>query len=270
MSIGFAIIGLGFRAEKHAEAISKVDGCSLKAVCSRKLKRAEEFASRHGSPKCYDEVEYLLEDPDVDIVAITTPTMNHLEPALLAIRSGRSVIVETPIEISAERAERLLRAAEEEGVFISFASDIPYSDIIKLRAEKRERLEICMRRYHPASYYEASSWKNRNIMMGEGYSALIYLMMLSGENAKYSISEEDGRHVCSALQEDGRTAVLYASAEKGNILEFLMDGKSVKAYDSFSLVGFYREFLDEVEKGIESKISPELFIQALKLIEQRL
>ena len=115
---GFAIIGVGVRAELHAQVIESLPDCALVAVCSRSIDKAKEFSSRHSFCKVYDEVEYLLDDENVDIVVITTPSGLHFHPASLAINSGRHVIVECPLEISSEKALSLYQAAEDEGVYL--------------------------------------------------------------------------------------------------------------------------------------------------------
>jgi predicted dehydrogenase len=53
------------------------------------------------------------------VVCITTPSGAHLEPALTAVRAGKHLVVEKPIEITTERADELLRAADAAGVKVS-------------------------------------------------------------------------------------------------------------------------------------------------------
>jgi predicted dehydrogenase len=53
------------------------------------------------------------------VLCITTPSGSHLEPALAAIRAGKHVVIEKPIEITTARTDEILRAAEAAGVRIA-------------------------------------------------------------------------------------------------------------------------------------------------------
>ena len=52
------------------------------------------------------------------MVCITTPSGSHLEPALAAIRAGKHLVIEKPIEITTARTDEILQAADAAGVRI--------------------------------------------------------------------------------------------------------------------------------------------------------
>ncbi len=117
--IGFGIVGVGMIAEFHARAIAQTDGGKLVAVASRDQSRAQAFAANHGAAFATDDVNAMLHRDDVDVVCITTPSGAHLEPALAAIRAGKHVVIEKPIEISLERADLFLSAAQTAGLKVA-------------------------------------------------------------------------------------------------------------------------------------------------------
>jgi predicted dehydrogenase len=57
--------------------------------------------------------------PDVHVVTVTTPSGAHLDPALAAIRAGKHVVVEKPLETTPARADQIIAAAEKHGVKIA-------------------------------------------------------------------------------------------------------------------------------------------------------
>lgn len=116
---GFAIVGIGMIAEFHAQALAHVVGAKLVAVASRDGAKARAFAQKHGASFVTTSVDELVARPEVDIVCVTTPSGAHLEPALQAVRAGKHVVVEKPIEVTTERADELLRAAESAGVMVT-------------------------------------------------------------------------------------------------------------------------------------------------------
>src|SRR2546423_6012268 len=117
--IGFGIVGLGMIADFHAQAIAHVSGAKLVGVASRNSENARAFAQKHGVPFSTSSIDELISRADVNVVCITTPSGAHLEPALAAVRAGKHLVVEKPIEITTERADELLHAADIAGVKIS-------------------------------------------------------------------------------------------------------------------------------------------------------
>ncbi len=118
-TLGFGIVGVGMIADFHAKAIAHTTGGKLIGVATRNADNARAFAAKHGLAVATTSVEELVARPDIHVVCITTPSGAHLEPALTAIRAGKHLIVEKPIEITTERADAMLRAADAAGVKIA-------------------------------------------------------------------------------------------------------------------------------------------------------
>src|SRR3954466_9871743 len=117
--LGFGIIGVGMIADFHAKAIAHTKGGRLVGVATRNADNARTFAQKHDVAFATTSVEELVSRPDIQVVCVTTPSGAHLEPALAAVRAGKHVVVEKPIEVTTERADELLRAADAAGVKVS-------------------------------------------------------------------------------------------------------------------------------------------------------
>jgi len=117
--LGFGIIGLGMIAEFHAQVIAQIPGVRLVGVASRNPEKIRAFAAKHAVPFSTTDIAALVARPDIDIVCITTPSGAHLEAALAAIRAGKHVVIEKPIEIDTARTDEILRAAEAAGVRVA-------------------------------------------------------------------------------------------------------------------------------------------------------
>ena len=117
--LGFGIIGLGMIAEFHAQAIARLDGARLIGVATRRADKAVAFAAMHRVPFHTTEVAALVARPDIDVICITTPSAAHLGPALAAIRAGKHVVIEKPIETDTDRTDEILRAADKAGVRVA-------------------------------------------------------------------------------------------------------------------------------------------------------
>src|SRR5690606_316266 len=60
-------------------------------------------------------------NPDVDIVAITTPVPYHLAPALAAIAAGKHVYLQKTMTLTVPEADELIAAARAAGVKVAAA-----------------------------------------------------------------------------------------------------------------------------------------------------
>ncbi|MSU50419.1 MAG: Gfo/Idh/MocA family oxidoreductase [Opitutus sp.] len=118
-TLGFGIIGVGMIADFHAQAIAQTNGGRLVGVATRNAENARAFAQKHAVALATTSVDELVARPEIHVVCITTPSGAHLEPALAAIRAGKHLVVEKPIEITTERADELLRAADAAGVRVT-------------------------------------------------------------------------------------------------------------------------------------------------------
>jgi predicted dehydrogenase len=106
----FGIIGGGVIGAHHARAVAGLgDAAHLVAVADPVVERARALAEEHG---CDWQVsaEDLLARVDVDAVCICTPSGMHADQAEKALQAGKHVIIEKPIDVSLEAADRLLEA----------------------------------------------------------------------------------------------------------------------------------------------------------------
>ncbi|HLH68561.1 MAG TPA: Gfo/Idh/MocA family oxidoreductase [Candidatus Dormibacteraeota bacterium] len=117
MTLGWGIIGIGNIANRAiAPHVQELAESELVAVVSRDQGRAEEFAARHGARCAYTRYEDMLANPDVQVVAITTPNALHPEQAIAAAKAGKHVLCDKPLALTAADAQRVVEACREAGV----------------------------------------------------------------------------------------------------------------------------------------------------------
>lgn len=116
------VIGLGRMGRVYAENLAhRVPRASLVAVADWQAALAESFARDHGVPKWYAGHRELLEDPEVEAVAVITSTSTHGEVVMDAARSGKAVFCEKPISLSLEEASEMLELVEKTGAFLQMS-----------------------------------------------------------------------------------------------------------------------------------------------------
>ncbi len=123
-----AILGLGFMGSTHIKAWRQIPGAEVVAVSSRDPQRLSGDLSgvqgNLGGPgekldfsaiAKYTRPEDAVTDPQVEAVDICLPTDLHEPLALLALRSGKHVLVEKPMALDGAAADRMIAEAERQG-----------------------------------------------------------------------------------------------------------------------------------------------------------
>jgi len=126
--LGFGFIGAGAIAHFHARAVAAAKGARSIGVVSRRRITADSFAKEHDLAFAGDDVAELLKQPGLDAVCITTPSALHLEPALAAIRAGKHLMIEKPLDHTVEGTDRILREAEQAGVRVGSIFQARFGD----------------------------------------------------------------------------------------------------------------------------------------------
>lgn len=106
-----AVIGCGDVSAIHLEAIAKLDGARLAAVCDSDPARLEAATAALGVPGFPDH-RSLIEAVAPDVVHITTPHNSHASIAADCLERGVHVIVEKPLAHTLEDGRRLVAAAK--------------------------------------------------------------------------------------------------------------------------------------------------------------
>jgi predicted dehydrogenase len=173
-SIGFGIVGVGMIADYHAQAIRDAHGARLVGVAARSEEKTRAFAGKHRVPFSTTRIEELVTRPDIDVICVTTPSGAHRDVALAAIRAGKHVIIEKPLEITVERADDILRAADAAGVRVAPIFQARFGEGARavkaaLDAGRFGRLVLCsayVKWYRAPEYY--TGWKGTLALDGGG------------------------------------------------------------------------------------------------------
>ncbi len=113
---GVALVGTGMVARAHARSLQDLaDRVDVRGVYSRDPERRSAFAAEFGFPAAAS-LEALLADPAVEIVVVITPPNARLDIVEAAARAGKHLLLEKPLERTAEAATRVVRLCAEAGV----------------------------------------------------------------------------------------------------------------------------------------------------------
>jgi predicted dehydrogenase len=210
-TIRAGIVGAGFSASFHFEAIRQVYGTNVDVKGVYALEGAEAYAQRHGIA-VYDSLERLL--ADVDVIHCCATASAHEPIAVAALQRGKFVIVEKPLtgffgdnfenfngevfskEIAREKAlasiERMLKAESASKGRILYAENWIYAPSIQKEREIIEKtgaqvLWIHAEEAHSGSHAKTYAyWKysGGGVMIGKGchpLTAALYLKRVEGK-----------------------------------------------------------------------------------------
>src|SRR5215472_17229445 len=163
---GFGIVGAGVIATTHAEAIAKVPGARLAAVTDTSVDSAKRLADLSGCA-AEPDIDALLARDDVDIVTVCVPSGLHAEVGVAAAAAGKHLIVEKPIDVTLEAADRLIGAARGAGVKLTVISqhrfDPGFAELRRLIDDGALGAlllgEASTKWYRSQAYYDSGTWR---------------------------------------------------------------------------------------------------------------
>ncbi|CAG7643807.1 Gfo/Idh/MocA family protein [Paenibacillus allorhizosphaerae] len=116
-----AVIGYGgaFNMGKsHGNHMKRV-GFEFSAACDLDPARMEQAAQDFPGLRTYTDVQDLLAQPDIDLVTVITPHNTHAALAEQVLLNGKHCILEKPMCIHADDADKLVKLAKEKGLMLS-------------------------------------------------------------------------------------------------------------------------------------------------------
>ncbi|MFK7817198.1 MAG: Gfo/Idh/MocA family protein [Planctomycetaceae bacterium] len=112
MSVSAAIVGTGFMAWVHAEALNRV-GVPIAGVLGSSVEKSVAAARQLRAGRAYRDFDELLGDDDVSVLHVVTPNRHHFEMCQRAIAAGKHVLCEKPLAMTSEESAALVKLAEE-------------------------------------------------------------------------------------------------------------------------------------------------------------
>lgn len=172
---GYGVLGLGV-GMAHAEAAFASEKADLVALCDINKDRLNDAAEAFPGAAAYSDFDDMLADDRVDIVSICLPSGMHAEYAVKALRAGKHVLCEKPIDITLEAAERIEAARLETGLRCGIC--MQNRNNINMRPIKEAidsgrmgRLlfgTFAVKWFRPAGYFASTPWRGTWAMDGGG------------------------------------------------------------------------------------------------------
>jgi predicted dehydrogenase len=133
--IEVGVVGCGYWGPNLIRNLTRASGCRVRAVADRREERRAYVRDNFPGVAAVSDHAALLADTAIDAAVIATEPRTHYALAAEFIETGRSVLVEKPLAMSAAEAEDLVRRAERRGVALMVGHTFEFNPAV--RALKR-------------------------------------------------------------------------------------------------------------------------------------
>lgn len=243
----FGLIGCSAIAKKHAEALSKLDGGQLGAVCDLNVERARELGTQHGVP-FYTSYDEMLAKSAIDVITVLTPSGDHARRVLDLVRFGKPIVVEKPMALRLEDADAMIRACDEAGVKLFVVKQNRCNRPIQAvrRALEEGRFgklvmgTVRVRWCRTQQYYDAAKWRGTwaadgGVLTNQASHHIDVLEWMLGDVE--SVSAMTATRLVQIEAEDTGVAIMRFRSGALGVVEATTGARPKDLEGSFSILG---------------------------------
>ena len=125
--VKYGLIGSQFITTIHAESLKHVVDAEIVAVMSPTPGNAKKFAEAHHIPNHFTELGDMLAMEELDAIVIGAPNYLHCEITVAAAAAGKHVIVEKPLCMNLQEADRMIEACKQANVKLMYAEELCFA-----------------------------------------------------------------------------------------------------------------------------------------------
>lgn len=167
-TVKVALIGCGRVAGHHLRSIAKVEGGEIVAVCDLAEDKAKAYGDEYGIPWFTNYHTMLGSLPEIDVVAIITPSGMHFEHSMdVLTRYGKHIIVEKPTFMRPDQAQIAYDEAARQNVQIFPVFQNRHNKAVRRVKQALSNgelgdiriMNVRLRWCRPQRYYDLSPWR---------------------------------------------------------------------------------------------------------------
>lgn len=146
------VVGVGGIARSHMPGWEKSDLAEVVAGTDVFEEPLKEWGEKHNVTKLTTRFEDLLEDKDIDIIDVCTPSAYHAPQSIAALKAGKHVICEKPLAPTPAEVREMIAARDESGKLLMTAQHMRfhgYSQAFKREIEDGQLGDI----YHSRAWW---------------------------------------------------------------------------------------------------------------------
>ncbi len=231
----YVLIGCGRIATNHIKAAVN-NNLEIAAVCDIFPEKMEELLIKHElennrSIKRYTDYTEMVEEINPELASIATESGSHAEIALNLIDKGVNLIIEKPMAMSIEDADKIIALSEEKGVKVSACHQNRFNVAIQelrkavetSRFGKLSHGSIHVRWNRNKDYYDQAKWRGTwkedgGALMNQCIHGIDLLRWMMGEEIEevYGVTRQQFHHYLEA-EDVGMAVIKFKNGAVGTI-----------------------------------------------------
>lgn len=136
------VIGCGYWGPNLARNFNQLPTSTVKYCCDLEEKRLKHMKSLYPNVETTSRYQDLIEDSEVDAIAIATPVSSHYPLAKACLEGGKHVLVEKPLTGKISQAEELVDIADKKGLVLFTGHTFIYNAAVQKMRELIEAEEL--------------------------------------------------------------------------------------------------------------------------------
>ena len=129
-SLRVGIVGCGKISQwGHIPVLKRIKNVELVAACDEDEDSATSVAKRYHISRYYTGFSQMLEKEELDMVDVCTPPKTHAALSIQAMKAGCHVLVEKPMAISTQEADKMVRACKDYRVKLGVVHNLLFAPV---------------------------------------------------------------------------------------------------------------------------------------------
>jgi len=129
--INIGVVGCGYWGPNLIRNFSSLPNCRVKWACDVRPERLERIEQLYPGVRTTVHIDQVLDDPEVEAVAIATPVFTHFELGAKVLSAGKHTLIEKPMASSAEQCQELIEMAKERGLALMVGHTFIYAPAVR-------------------------------------------------------------------------------------------------------------------------------------------
>jgi len=129
--INIGVVGCGYWGPNIIRNFNSLKECRVKTICDLSEERLAHMTKLYPSFKTTPDYDQLVNDPDIDAIAIATPVYTHFDLAKKSLEAGKHTLIEKPMASSVAECEKLKELSEKQNLTLMVGHTFLYSQPVR-------------------------------------------------------------------------------------------------------------------------------------------
>lgn len=129
--VRIAVAGTGYWGKNIVRAFANTRPAALYACCDADQERLKNMKASYPDIRTFTSYDALLQDKEVDAVAIATPSPTHFSLAEKALKAGKHVYVEKPLTMTSADSSALIALASANDLTLMVGHLMIYHPVVQ-------------------------------------------------------------------------------------------------------------------------------------------